>query len=262
MVWYFTSNQNPSTRHPTVQTSPGSLVNLVTVFASMRSASNTNGDSSDDENRNVSSRTNNPQSSHHLSSEENNGVSSSPLTASALQTLPGGEQPGGRRDPRYAHQDHATENDDARTTLTVETDAPDEYVSSLAMEHQPKVGGKFLGCCDYRRAVMILSVVTVITSLMDIVFLVVNITGSENEDFAPGFDDDVLVDEIYQVNLDLGKSVSIVNALEVIFGVVSLYGALHFKSLHVREQLNDCLCKRSSQITHDICLLLSSFSLD
>lgn len=230
MPWLLTSNQNPSTRHPTVQTSPASLTNLVTVFAAMQSRSNHN-----DVTSSPSGNDSHAPPEENPSSSSANDARSSTLTASALQAMTGLSQ--GRRDPRYAHQDHVEENDDARTTITVDTNAPDDFVAPLAMEHQTKVGGKFLGCCDYRRAVLIFSVVTIVTSLMDTVFLVVNVT-SYNDDFQenvflPGFDDDALVDDMYDINTDLGKSLAILNGVEVIFGFVSLFGALHFKSLHV-----------------------------
>lgn len=130
-------------------------------------------------------------------------------------------------------QDH--DYDDDVTVMTVDTDAPNDVRPPPAIHHQEKQGGKFCGyCCDYRRAVIIIGTVTVFMGLLDLIFRI----GNAVEAYQPPFDDDALVDELIRLNDMYRIAYILLEAMAVVFGSVSIMGAMNFSQLGVSRRMN------------------------
>lgn len=121
------------------------------------------------------------------------------------------------------------------TAVTVATDAPDDFVPPPALHHQEKQGGKFCGfCCDYRRAVLIFGSVTVIMAMLDLIFELAGIS----TEYEPPFDDDQLNQQLLALNQMYRIPYLLMEAMAVVFGGVSIMGALSFSKLGVSKIKN------------------------
>lgn len=126
------------------------------------------------------------------------------------------------------------QDDDNLTIVTVATENEDNEIvgrAQVAIHHQAKQGGKYFGCCcDYRRAVLILGLTQVLLALLDLVFY---LGGVASDSYQPPFDDDGLVNELQDLNEVYQLPYTILEGAAVIFGVVSVAGAMHFNRILV-----------------------------
>lgn len=116
------------------------------------------------------------------------------------------------------------------TVVTVATDAPDNFVPLPAMIHQEKQGGRCCGiCCDYRRAVIILGIISIITGILN--FLMRNVTSYTN-----GLDDDELRQELYDLQEEYILPNLILDVLFILFGIIAVIGGVRFSAKVVRTK--------------------------
>jgi uncharacterized membrane protein HdeD (DUF308 family) len=116
--------------------------------------------------------------------------------------------------------------DDDVTVVTVATDAPDNFVPPPAMMYQEKQGGRCCGiCCDYRRAVIILGIISIITGILD--FLMA-------KDTVYTMDDDELVQELEDLLEEYRIPNLVLGVLFIIFGIIAVIGGVRFSAKVVR----------------------------
>jgi hypothetical protein len=116
--------------------------------------------------------------------------------------------------------------DDDVTVVTVATDAPDNFEPPPAMIRQEKQGGRCCGvCCDYRRAVIILGIISTFTGILD--FLMA-------KDTVYTMDDDELVQELEDLLEEYRIPNLVLDVLFIIFGIIAVVGGVRFSAKVVR----------------------------
>jgi hypothetical protein len=99
-------------------------------------------------------------------------------------------------------------------------------VATIPMAQQPKQGGKCCGaCCDYRRAVIVLSAISILFTVITLI--------SGPRDLK--VDDDDLAQDIEEIQDEYKTGTLIMSIFSLIMAVVSLVGAIQFNQYLVRN---------------------------
>ena len=98
--------------------------------------------------------------------------------------------------------------------------------ATVPMAQQLKQGGKCCGsCCDYRRAVIIMSLVAILFNAIGF---------SAGRD--PELTDNQLEDEIVSIQDDYATATLVTSIISIIMALVSLIGAIQFNQYMVRTK--------------------------